>query len=161
MEAEHLTQQSTPNLCSNWSAEREATKKYTKKKSFHWFQESIKQTIDLSLELESDDGTICTYRAREIEDRERIRIVSYNHLEQTMSCTCRKFEFNGILCSHALKLFRHLEFRSLPPQYYLKRWTWATTHEFICDPIGKIVTPQIKINDISYFVVLKELGLKI
>jgi len=119
-EAEHLTQQTTPNFVCNWSVEREAAKKYTTK-IFYWFQEGIKQTIDFSLELENDNGTIRSYRAKEIEGRKRIRTLTYNHLEQRVSCTCRKFEFNGILCSHALKLFRYLEFKSLPPEYYLKR----------------------------------------
>ncbi|XP_052187077.1 protein FAR1-RELATED SEQUENCE 5-like [Diospyros lotus] len=137
-EAEHLTQQTTPNLVCNWSVEHEVAKKYTKK-IFYWFQEGIKQTIDLSLELDNDDGTIRTYKAKEIEGQQRIRTLTYNQLEQTVSCTCRSFEFNGIICSHALKLFRHLEFKSLPSQYYLKRWTRAATHDIICDPMGEII----------------------
>ena len=111
-EARHLTQQTTPNLVCNWCVKCEPTKKYTKK---NWFQKGIKQTIDLSLELENDDGTIRTYKAKEIEGQQRIRTLTYNHLEQTMSCTCRSFKFNGIICSHALKLFQYLEFKSLPP----------------------------------------------
>lgn len=126
-------------MVGNWSVKREVVKKYTPK-IFYWFQEGTKQTIDLSLKLDNDDETIHTYRAKEIEGRQRIHTLTYNHLKQTVSCTCRKFEFDGILCSHALKLFRHLEFKSLPFQYYLKRWTQATTYEVICDPMGEIIS---------------------
>lgn len=128
-EAEHITRQTTPNMISNWSIEREAASKYTRK-VFYLFQEGVKQIIDLSLELEHANETTCTYKVREIEGRKRTRTITYERFEETVSCTCRKFEFDGILCSHALKLFRHLEKKTLLPRYYLKRWTQASIIDF-------------------------------
>ena len=58
-----------------------------------------------------------------LESREIKQSVIYIPSTQSVSCSCRKFEFDGILCAHALKLFRELEFSSLPSKYYLKRWS--------------------------------------
>ncbi|KAB2629712.1 protein FAR1-RELATED SEQUENCE 7-like [Pyrus ussuriensis x Pyrus communis] len=35
----------------------------------------------------------------------------------------KKFEFEGILCAHALKLYYDLDLSSIPSKYYLKRWS--------------------------------------
>ncbi|OUZ99541.1 FAR1 DNA binding domain [Macleaya cordata] len=137
-EAEKKTQQTAPNLISAWAVEREASKIYTRE-MFYGFQEGLQQTIDLLLELEKDDGSIRTYKATEMEGQKKIRTLTYNHSEQSVSCTCRKFEFNGILCSHALKLFRDLQYKILPPQYYLKRWTRKVTDEDVFDPSGELI----------------------
>ncbi|KAL6557214.1 hypothetical protein OROMI_017564 [Orobanche minor] len=136
--ATHFTQQTTPNFVCSWSVEREASTQYTRK-LFYCFQEVLKQTIDLSLELENDDGSVRTYIAKDLEGRKKIHTLTYNHLEQTILCTCRKFEFDGIICSHALKLFRHLEYNTLPSKYYLKRWSQTITNDLICDPMGEII----------------------
>ncbi|KAH7849369.1 hypothetical protein Vadar_016860 [Vaccinium darrowii] len=112
--------------------------KYTKK-VFYLFQREFQQTLDLSLKLEHDDGTIGTYIVKELEGWEKIRKLAYNRLEHSVSCTCRKFEFYGILCSHALKLFRDLQYESLPPQYYLKRWTRTIIDEDVFDIPGDLI----------------------
>ncbi|KAH7834185.1 hypothetical protein Vadar_013525 [Vaccinium darrowii] len=66
-------------------------------------------------------------------------IYSYMSTEVGVSCTCRKFEFHGILCSHALKLFCDLQYESLPPQYYLKRWTRTIVDEDVFDIHGDLI----------------------
>ncbi|KAJ3708351.1 hypothetical protein LUZ61_012056 [Rhynchospora tenuis] len=38
------------------------------------------------------------------------------------SCDCKGFEFEGLLCSHALKVMCNLGIEQLPPHYILKRW---------------------------------------
>ncbi|KAI3924342.1 hypothetical protein MKW98_032543 [Papaver atlanticum] len=137
-EAEKKTQLTTPNWISGWSVEREASKVYTRE-IFYGFQDALQKTIDLSLELEKDDGTIRAYRATELEGQKTIHSLVHNISEQSVSCTCRKFEFDGILCPHALKLFRDLQYKSLPPRYYLKRWTRKVTDEDVFDPSGELI----------------------
>ncbi|KAK8946764.1 hypothetical protein KSP39_PZI007222 [Platanthera zijinensis] len=39
-----------------------------------------------------------------------------------ISCSCCKFETNGILCSHALKAYTHKNLTSIPEKYVLRRW---------------------------------------
>ncbi|XP_008373006.1 protein FAR1-RELATED SEQUENCE 5-like [Malus domestica] len=43
--------------------------------------------------------------------------------QYTILCSCKKFEFDGILCAHALKLYNDLDLSSIPSNYYLKRWS--------------------------------------
>jgi zinc finger SWIM domain-containing protein 3 len=40
-----------------------------------------------------------------------------------VSCSCKKFEFVGVLCRHALKVLDHNNIKELAPEYFLKRWT--------------------------------------
>jgi hypothetical protein len=56
-------------------------------------------------------------------DNPKERIVMGNHVEQKVSCDCRKFETHGILCSHALKVLDVMNIKQIPEHYILKRWT--------------------------------------
>ena len=49
--------------------------------------------------------------------------MSYDLDNNSISCSCCKFESFGILCCHCLRLFIHMNVRSVPEQYILKRWT--------------------------------------
>ena len=51
------------------------------------------------------------------------RTFMYDLANQTVLCSCKKFEFEGILCAHALKLYYDLDLSSIPSNYYLKRWS--------------------------------------
>ena len=46
----------------------------------------------------------------------------WNPLNETLSCTCRKFESFGILCRHGLKVFDVLDIKLIPNRYIMKRW---------------------------------------
>ncbi|TXG65238.1 hypothetical protein EZV62_006513 [Acer yangbiense] len=129
---ETTTMQTKRNLFCAWNVEYEASKFYTRK-IFHYFQDELKKLVDWRLEFENDDGKTRRYKVvklvtRNLETREIKRSVIYIPSTQLVSCSCRKFEFDGILCAHALKLFRELEFSSLPSKYYLKRWSNDVTY---------------------------------
>ncbi|OMP08900.1 Zinc finger, PMZ-type [Corchorus olitorius] len=49
--------------------------------------------------------------------------VLYNDEEMTVSCSCKKFKMEGILCSHALKVLDLMNIKLIPDRYILKRWT--------------------------------------
>ncbi|KAK2446644.1 protein FAR1-RELATED SEQUENCE [Trifolium repens] len=49
--------------------------------------------------------------------------VSFDLDKNSISCSCHKFESFGILCCHCLRLFIHINVKSVPEQYILKRWT--------------------------------------
>ena len=40
-----------------------------------------------------------------------------------VSCSCRKFDSMGILCSHALRVYNVKSILKIPDQYILKRWS--------------------------------------
>ncbi|KAK2662632.1 hypothetical protein Ddye_001206 [Dipteronia dyeriana] len=44
--------------------------------------------------------------------------------DNTLSCSCRMFEMEGVLCSHVIKILRDaLNIKEIHRQYMLKRWT--------------------------------------
>jgi zinc finger SWIM domain-containing protein 3 len=49
--------------------------------------------------------------------------LSFDLDNNSISCTCRKFENVGILCCHCLRVFIHHNVKSVPERYILKRWT--------------------------------------
>ncbi|KZV46745.1 hypothetical protein F511_35729 [Dorcoceras hygrometricum] len=51
------------------------------------------------------------------------RVLSHNQQMDYISCSCMKFEFEGISCRHMLALFRINQVFKLPEKYILKRWT--------------------------------------
>ncbi|KAI3940961.1 hypothetical protein MKW92_033439 [Papaver armeniacum] len=51
------------------------------------------------------------------------RTVIFDSVSNNLSCSCRRFEFAGFLCSHALKVLSIHNIKSIPNQYILKRWT--------------------------------------
>ena len=58
-------------------------------------------------------------------------IVSYYSIEKTISFSCKKFKIVGILCSHALKVFYLLDWKTIHDMYILKRWTIETKSWYI------------------------------
>lgn len=49
--------------------------------------------------------------------------VSFDLDKTSISCSCRKFENFGILCCHCVKVFIHMDVKSVPKRYIFKRWT--------------------------------------
>ena len=60
-------------------------------------------------------------------------IVSYDTVDKTFSCSCKKFEIVGILCCHVLKVFDFLDIKTIPDMYILKRWTTKAKSGCILD----------------------------
>ena len=54
----------------------------------------------------------------------------------TVQCSCMKFSFLGILCSHALKVLDKKNVKRIPTHYVLKRWTQDANVGFIKDYSG-------------------------
>nr|XP_027067814.1 protein FAR1-RELATED SEQUENCE 5-like [Coffea arabica] len=51
------------------------------------------------------------------------RIVVFNRNDLSMRCSCKKYENEGILYGHALKVFDTVGIKIIPPEYVKKRWT--------------------------------------
>lgn len=62
--------------------------------------------------------------------------VTFDSIDNTVLCSCKKYEFAGILCAHALKVLSTRNIKSIPAQYILKRWTKnikAKSAKFTCN----------------------------
>ncbi|XP_050379761.1 protein FAR1-RELATED SEQUENCE 5-like [Argentina anserina] len=73
------------------------------------------------LKLFSDIGTIRIYEVTAHGKRFH-HVVTFDSGDNTISCSCKKFEFAGILCSHALKVLSENNVKTIPSQYISKRW---------------------------------------
>nr|XP_027088688.1 protein FAR1-RELATED SEQUENCE 5-like [Coffea arabica] len=51
------------------------------------------------------------------------RIVVFNRNDLSVRCSCKKYENEGILCGHALKVFDTVGIKIIPPEYIKRRWT--------------------------------------
>lgn len=49
--------------------------------------------------------------------------IIFNSSEDSVVCNCMKFQFVGVLCSHALKVLDYRNIKVVPARYILKRWT--------------------------------------
>ena len=70
--------------------------------------------------------------------------VQFSEEEFEVKCSCRHFEFRGILCRHVLYVLTHKKIKEVPLQYILDRWrkNVKRKHNFIrCTYGGMENTP--------------------
>ncbi|SPT21134.1 unnamed protein product [Triticum aestivum] len=115
--------QSTPKLKAEGSyVLRQAATTYTPA-IFKMFQEQVLRTLNYDTFLcDSSDEEKKVYTVK-FHGTQREHVVSFYPNEEKVSCSCKKFEFAGILCSHCLKILDINNIKHIPEQYILKRWT--------------------------------------
>lgn len=121
LRADFKASQTSPALSFLVKLLRNAAKVYTPS-MLKWFQSELCKTHDYALKLFGEIGTMSIYEI--IAHGKRFHhMVTFDSLGNTMSCSCKKFEFAGILCAHALKVLSTQNIKTIPSQYILKRWT--------------------------------------
>ncbi|KAJ3692044.1 hypothetical protein LUZ60_012394 [Juncus effusus] len=50
-------------------------------------------------------------------------VVQVDESKSTVSCSCKKFEFDGLICPHVLKVMNYLKIHYILSRYILTRWT--------------------------------------
>ncbi|KAK2388554.1 protein FAR1-RELATED SEQUENCE [Trifolium repens] len=71
--------------------------------------------------------------------------VTFNFEDQSVDCSCRLFQFIGILCCHALRVLNHLNIIVIPQKYILKRWTKQARSGCVLDSKGQIIKEDPKL----------------
>jgi zinc finger SWIM domain-containing protein 3 len=115
--------QTTPKLMAESSyVLRQGATTYTPA-IFKLFQEQVLRTLNYDTFL-CDDSDLekKVYRVN-FHGTHREHIVRFVPKEETVICSCKKFEFAGILCSHCLKILDINNIKHIPEKYILKRWT--------------------------------------
>ncbi|CAA0824990.1 Protein FAR1-RELATED SEQUENCE 7 [Striga hermonthica] len=69
------------------------------------------------------EGAINRYLVQKCGNADERNTVAFNASNLNVSCSCKMFEFEGVLCRHALKVFQIMNVRELPSRYVLHRWT--------------------------------------
>jgi len=113
--------QSTPKLKSDLRILRHAAKIYTPA-VFKLFQEQVMQTLNCDLFYCGDIDNEMVYKVKVCYHKNE-HVVKFSALEGRVNCSCKKFEFAGILCCHALKILDINNIKKIPEQYILNRWT--------------------------------------
>ncbi|XP_028801896.1 protein FAR1-RELATED SEQUENCE 1-like [Neltuma alba] len=72
--------------------------------------------------------------------------VTYNSEDDTIECSCKKFEFIGILCCHALRVLNLWNKLVIPPRYILNRWTKNARSGCVLDNNRRIIKEDPKLD---------------
>ena len=106
---------------TSYPMEKQASELYTKF-MFGLFQDELVGSSDLLLKL-IENGGISKFEVTKSGIANSRYTVVRNAFESSMTCSCHKFEFAGMLCRHILKVFVAIGVRVLPDKYILKRWS--------------------------------------
>ena len=92
---------------------------------FKMIQSEVSKAYDSSMHIFFEIGEVTEYKLTLY--KKCFHTVKYNSCNGTVKCSCKKFEFSGILCSHALKVLSSRNMVNIPAMYILKRWTKHAT----------------------------------
>ncbi|PKA48860.1 Protein FAR1-like sequence 5 [Apostasia shenzhenica] len=120
LKADFTASQSTPKLKANLGILKHAAQIYTPA-IFKMFQDEVLQTWNCDMHFCGETGSISTYKLK-TSGKMQEHMVIYDLLKGSVKCTCKNFEFLGILCTHALKVLDFRNIRTIPEGYILKRW---------------------------------------
>ncbi|XP_074576130.1 protein FAR1-RELATED SEQUENCE 5-like [Curcuma longa] len=122
--ADHVDINEHPRTKTNWPMEIQMVKVYTKKKWLE-FQSEISDSHSYYVQQVSVQDDLVIYNVMKFQSSSssKSRLLTHDKQKDYISCSCRKFEFEGIPCRHILAFFRITQVFHLPEQYILKRWT--------------------------------------
>lgn len=140
IEADYKTICTTPVLKTPSPMEQQAANLYTKK-IFVKFQEELVETFAYTANIVENDGVVSKYRVAKYEHDHKAYMVTLDIFGMKANCSCKMFEYSGILCRHILTVFTVTNVLTLPSHYILKRWTRNAkssigTEEKTPDPLG-------------------------
>ncbi|KAK2661581.1 hypothetical protein Ddye_000155 [Dipteronia dyeriana] len=121
LEANYDMNQHMPRLMGDVILLKHVRDVYTPK-IFELFQQEYETCLNIVVNQCTENGSLFKYKVS-IYGQLREFIVTYNLSDETVACNCMKFEFMGVLCSHALKVLDYRNIKVLPNHYILKRWT--------------------------------------
>ena len=124
MQADFYASQSAPSI-PPLQMLRQVSKIYTPA-IFEMFQKEFQLVMGYSIiENIEETGNKFKYSVvfEENDRPPRTHIVEADSITGTFVCSCKKFEFAGILCLHVLKVFDFKNIKCVPSQYVLNRWT--------------------------------------
>ncbi|KAM3396165.1 protein FAR1-RELATED SEQUENCE 5-like isoform X1 [Capsicum galapagoense] len=95
---------------------------------FDLFEKQWEKSLLVSVNNFCDKGDCYKYNVRTHESDTEYT-VAMNQSTKIVSCSCKLFEFSGILCGHALKILDTLNVKDKIFDYYIvKRWTKDATN---------------------------------
>jgi zinc finger SWIM domain-containing protein 3 len=121
LEAKYNSRQKLPRLnLKSLPMLNQVEKVYTPK-AFELFQNEVEEVPPLSIINCNASQATHTYVVGCFNGHRTYKI-TWNPLDQNLSCSCRKFETFGILCRHALKIIDILDIKLILDEYITKIW---------------------------------------
>ncbi|KAK2965675.1 hypothetical protein RJ640_001095, partial [Escallonia rubra] len=119
-----VTRNSKAVFYSGHPIEKRAGECYTRN-LFEILKKERKSSLNCAHETLTKEAHVITYIVGFIDDdKSRWRLVNYDNREGVRAtCSCAKFETEGILCKHILYIMRKKKVMALPEHYILPRWT--------------------------------------
>ncbi|XP_073120758.1 protein FAR1-RELATED SEQUENCE 5-like [Henckelia pumila] len=121
LKADFRTNHSTPVLSFPVKILKHAVSVYTHE-TFQLFQNELCKAHDSKLEVVTESEVISHYKISSF-NKQYQHTVTYDFSDDKISCSCKKLEFAGLLCSHVLKVFTYKNVVRIPEIYIKKRWT--------------------------------------
>ncbi|XP_071932275.1 protein FAR1-RELATED SEQUENCE 5-like isoform X2 [Coffea arabica] len=150
VKADYDTMNTSPTLRTPSPMEKQASELYTRK-LFTRFQEELVGTLTFMASKAEDDGDVTTYQVAKFGEDHRDYYVRFNVLEMKAFCSCRMFEFSGLLCRHVLAVFRVTNVLTLPSHYILKRWTRnAKSSVLLEEHISDVFSSYLESHTVRY-----------
>ncbi|KAM5581168.1 hypothetical protein ABKV19_010407 [Rosa sericea] len=137
LEEDHINIDEKARTVMSLDIEDHMAKVYTRK-IFYEVQEQLRESFKYKLELLRENVTHCVFKVmRKNLDTMKSRELTYEKDSDFASCSCRKFESEGLPCRHVLSyLIKIQDVDKLPTQYVLKRWTKAARQSVVLDSDG-------------------------
>jgi zinc finger SWIM domain-containing protein 3 len=120
-EANNEMSRCIPRLMGNVVLLKHASDVYTPR-AFEVFQKGYEMSLNVVVNKCSQNGSLLEYKANKF-GQAREHTVTFNSSDNTVICSCMKYEYVGFLCSHALKVLDHRNIKVVPSRYISKRWT--------------------------------------
>nr|GMC52828.1 protein FAR-RED IMPAIRED RESPONSE 1 isoform X1 [Ipomoea batatas] len=89
---------------------------------FKKFQIEVLGVVACHPKRESGNGEAATFRVQDFEENQDFTVF-WNEKTSDTSCSCRLFEYKGILCRHIMIVLQMAGVYNIPSKYILKRWT--------------------------------------
>ncbi|XP_042384950.1 protein FAR1-RELATED SEQUENCE 9-like [Zingiber officinale] len=123
LKADFRSNSSVPCLLYPVEILKHASYTYTPE-AFKCFEKEWYKSHDSIVEICEIVGSHATYKVTSHKKKHHHIVTLYSSSEKIQcSCSCRKYEFAGILCSHILRIFSMKNIMKIPNEYILKRWT--------------------------------------
>ncbi|XP_060672413.1 protein FAR-RED IMPAIRED RESPONSE 1-like [Ziziphus jujuba] len=120
LKADFKATQSTPSLSFPVEILKDAASIYIPT-VFKVFQDELCKAYDYAMQIFDHIGIMTEYKLTN-NKKQFQHTIRYDFSDNTVICSCRNFEFTGILCSHAFKVLSSKDIKKIPIQYILKRW---------------------------------------
>ena len=121
LKADFKSTTSVPSLSYPIEILKDASKIYTPE-AFKCFEQQWFMSHDCALEIVEDVDTHTRYKITPHLKRYFHTVTAHKSNNQ-IECSCRKFEFGGILCSHIIKVFTLRNIWKIPTELIRIRWT--------------------------------------